>query len=105
MNIFYSDRFEYGLDNVDSRRVVIKLIMACGLWPVAEHAYRLTQQLDPRSEGRGVLQFKTGLQSIIKVLNILNPLHPENISNLVNHKDILSWNSACEDHTPYIAIP
>ncbi|KAG0567651.1 hypothetical protein KC19_7G151300 [Ceratodon purpureus] len=33
---------------------------------LAEHAYRLTQQLDPNSEGRGVLQFKTGLKSLIK---------------------------------------
>lgn len=44
--------------------------MACGLGLVAEHAYRLTQQLDPRSEGRGVLQFKTGLKSIIKVVSL-----------------------------------
>jgi callose synthase len=42
--------------------------MACGLELVAEYAYGLTQRLDPKSEGRGVLQFKTGLKSIIKVV-------------------------------------
>lgn len=34
---------------------------------VCEHAYSLSQNLDPNSEGRGVLQFKTGLMSVIKV--------------------------------------
>lgn len=34
---------------------------------VCEHAYTLAQNLDPNSEGRGVLQFKTGLMSVIKV--------------------------------------
>lgn len=34
---------------------------------VCEHAYSLAQNLDPNSEGRGVLQFKTGLMSVIKV--------------------------------------
>lgn len=34
---------------------------------VCEYAYSLSQNLDPRSDGRGVLQFKTGLLSIIKV--------------------------------------
>ncbi|KAJ9549228.1 hypothetical protein OSB04_021771 [Centaurea solstitialis] len=33
---------------------------------LCEHAYTLAQNLDPNSEGRGVLQFKTGLMSIIK---------------------------------------
>ncbi|XP_021897923.1 callose synthase 9-like [Carica papaya] len=33
---------------------------------VCEHAYSLAQNLDPNSEGRGVLQFKTGLMSVIK---------------------------------------
>lgn len=37
------------------------------LVPVCEHAYSLAQNLDPNSEGRGVLQFKTGLMSVIKV--------------------------------------
>ena len=38
------------------------------VWPqVCEHAYSLAQNLDPNSEGRGVLQFKTGLMSVIKV--------------------------------------
>lgn len=34
---------------------------------VSEYAYTLVQDLDPNSEGRGVLQFKTGLLSVIKV--------------------------------------
>lgn len=34
---------------------------------VCEQAYTLAQNLDPSSEGRGMLQFKTGLQSVIKV--------------------------------------
>ncbi|KAH9302684.1 hypothetical protein KI387_014267, partial [Taxus chinensis] len=33
---------------------------------LCEHAYSLAQNLDPASEGRGVLQFKTGLMSVIK---------------------------------------
>uniref|UniRef100_A0AAU6MUB7 1,3-beta-glucan synthase n=1 Tax=Paeonia lactiflora TaxID=35924 RepID=A0AAU6MUB7_PAELC len=33
---------------------------------LCEHAYSLSQSLDPNSEGRGVLQFKTGLMSVIK---------------------------------------
>ncbi|XWS52423.1 hypothetical protein CRYUN_Cryun11dG0069800 [Craigia yunnanensis] len=33
---------------------------------LCEHAYSLAQNLDPNSEGRGVLQFKTGLMSGIK---------------------------------------
>lgn len=33
---------------------------------LCEHAYSLAQSLDPNSEGRGVLQFKTGLNSLIK---------------------------------------
>ncbi|KAH7332248.1 hypothetical protein KP509_20G078000 [Ceratopteris richardii] len=33
---------------------------------LCEHAYSLSQDLDPNSEGRGVLQFKTGLMSVIK---------------------------------------
>jgi len=37
------------------------------LFAVCEHAYSLSQNLDPNSEGRGVLQFKTGLMSVIKV--------------------------------------
>uniref|UniRef100_J3MAM8 1,3-beta-glucan synthase component FKS1-like domain-containing protein n=1 Tax=Oryza brachyantha TaxID=4533 RepID=J3MAM8_ORYBR len=34
--------------------------------PVCEQAYTMAQNLDPGSEGRGVLQFKTGLASVIK---------------------------------------
>ncbi|KAM7273838.1 hypothetical protein ACFE04_028502 [Oxalis oulophora] len=33
---------------------------------LCEHGYSLAQNLDPNSEGRGVLQFKTGLMSVIK---------------------------------------
>ncbi|CAN6573084.1 unnamed protein product [Malus baccata var. baccata] len=33
---------------------------------LCEHAYSLAHNLDPNSEGRGVLQFKTGLMSVIK---------------------------------------
>uniref|UniRef100_A0A2P2MBL0 1,3-beta-glucan synthase n=1 Tax=Rhizophora mucronata TaxID=61149 RepID=A0A2P2MBL0_RHIMU len=33
---------------------------------LCEQAYSLAQNLDPNSEGRGVLQFKTGLMSVIK---------------------------------------
>ncbi|XP_062094116.1 callose synthase 9-like [Humulus lupulus] len=33
---------------------------------LCEHAYSLAQNLDPDSEGRGVLQFKAGLMSVIK---------------------------------------
>ncbi|KAF3791007.1 Callose synthase 10 [Nymphaea thermarum] len=33
---------------------------------LCEQAYTLAQNLDPKSEGRGVLQFKTGLMSVIK---------------------------------------
>ncbi|XP_062017344.1 callose synthase 9-like [Rosa rugosa] len=32
-----------------------------------EHGYSLAQNLDPNSEGRGVLHFETGLMSVIKV--------------------------------------
>ncbi|KNA05699.1 hypothetical protein SOVF_187870 [Spinacia oleracea] len=33
---------------------------------LCEHAYSMAQNLDPNSEGRGVMQFKTGLMSVIK---------------------------------------
>ncbi|KAH9625672.1 hypothetical protein KSS87_000065 [Heliosperma pusillum] len=33
---------------------------------LCEQAYTMAQNLDPNSEGRGVLQFKTGLMSVIK---------------------------------------
>lgn len=33
---------------------------------LCEHAYSLAQNLDPNSVGRGVLQFKTGLMSVIR---------------------------------------
>lgn len=34
---------------------------------MCEQAYSMAQNLDPTSDGRGVLQFKTGLMSVIKV--------------------------------------
>lgn len=34
---------------------------------VCEHAHSLAQKLDPNSEGISVLQFRTGLMSVIKV--------------------------------------
>lgn len=62
------------------------------VWVVAEHAYRLTQQLDPRSEGRGVLQFKTGLKSIIKVVTQYSPKPPKAFSTAeMNYEDVRSW--------------
>ncbi|KAK9926737.1 hypothetical protein M0R45_023950 [Rubus argutus] len=33
---------------------------------LCEQAYSMAQNLDPTSDGRGVLQFKTGLMSVIK---------------------------------------
>ncbi|XP_048628238.1 callose synthase 10-like [Brassica napus] len=33
---------------------------------LCEQAYSMAQNLDPNSDGRGVLQFKTGLMSVIK---------------------------------------
>lgn len=41
---------------------------------VCEQAYSMAQSLDPNSDGRGVLQFKTGLMSVIKVFLKLNLL-------------------------------
>lgn len=38
---------------------------------VCEYGYSMAQNLDPNSEGRGVLQFKTGLMSVIKVFILL----------------------------------
>ncbi|TMX01901.1 hypothetical protein EJD97_023188, partial [Solanum chilense] len=41
-------------------------LYANSVYVICEHAYSLAQNLDPNSEGRGVLQFKTGLMSVIK---------------------------------------
>ena len=38
---------------------------------MCEQAYSMAQNLDPNSDGRGVLQFKTGLMSVIKVLVVI----------------------------------
>ncbi|KAG6419846.1 hypothetical protein SASPL_116358 [Salvia splendens] len=46
---------------------IARILNARKLCPaLCEHAYSLAQNLDPNSEGRGVLQFKTGLMSVIK---------------------------------------
>lgn len=50
------------------------------VWVVDEHALKLTQQLDPKSEGRGVLQFKTALKSIIKVSTLESSCTAEFVS-------------------------
>lgn len=44
---------------------------------VCEQAYTMAQNLDPNSDGRGVLQFKTGLMSVIKVLFKCNLVHTQ----------------------------
>lgn len=43
---------------------------------VCEQAYTMAQNLDPNSIGRGVLQFKTGLMSVIKVIEANLLRHP-----------------------------
>lgn len=45
--------------------IIVLFILVC------EQAYTMAQNLDPNSDGRGVLQFKTGLMSVIKVLSCL----------------------------------
>lgn len=50
----------YALNVIDDIYIILLPV-------VCEHAYSLAQNLDPNSEGRGVLQFKTGLMSVIKV--------------------------------------
>ncbi len=42
-------------------------LLACFLSAVYEYAFTLVHQLDPMSEGRDVLQLKTGLSSMISV--------------------------------------
>lgn len=48
-------------DNVNLFTICMVSILVC------EQAYSMAQNLDPNSDGRGVLQFKTGLMSVIKV--------------------------------------
>ncbi|XP_059430070.1 callose synthase 9 [Corylus avellana] len=50
---------------------------------LCEHAYSLAQNLDPNSEGRGVLQFKTGLMSVIK-----QKLAKREVGNIDRSQDI-----------------
>ncbi len=47
------------------------MIISSPCTPVCEQAYTMAQNLDPDSDGRGVLQFKTGLASVIKVYMLL----------------------------------
>ncbi|KAM7502791.1 hypothetical protein LguiB_001695 [Lonicera macranthoides] len=54
---------------------------------LCEHAYSLAQNLDPNSEGRGVLQFKTGLQSLIK-----QKLAKREVGNIDRSQDIIRLN-------------
>ena len=75
--------------------------MACGLGLVAEHAYRLTQQLDPNSEGRGVLQFKTGLKSLIKVV-ILFPINFGNSE--IGCFGVVKYENLFNHHIQYTAL-
>lgn len=51
-------------------------LSAFSLFPVCEQAYSMAQNLDPSSDGRGVLQFKTGLMSVIKVVMVVGPVFP-----------------------------
>ncbi|TVU31475.1 hypothetical protein EJB05_23161, partial [Eragrostis curvula] len=46
--------------------VTLSLVISVMLIVVCEQAYTMAQNLDPTSDGRGVLQFKTGLASVIK---------------------------------------
>lgn len=54
---------------------------------LCEHAYSLAQNLDPNSEGRGVLQFKTGLMSLIK-----QKLAKREAGNIDRSRDIIRLN-------------
>lgn len=63
------------LESIDSVLFVICISMTFYFWSsVCEQAYSMAQNLDPNSDGRGVLQFKTGLMSIIKVLVVIGEL-------------------------------
>lgn len=66
-NIFLENSYIY----FDQQAPIDMIPIVCSnnsyLFAVCEHAYSLSQNLDPNSEGRGVLQFKTGLMSVIKV--------------------------------------
>lgn len=50
---------------------------------LCEQAYRMAQNLDPNSDGRGVLQFKTGLMSVIK-----QKLVKKDGASIDRHRDI-----------------
>ncbi|KAF3455959.1 hypothetical protein FNV43_RR00602 [Rhamnella rubrinervis] len=51
---------------------------------LCEKAYSMAQNLDPNSDGRGVLQFKTGLMSVIKVMANPEPVMAEREIKQVN---------------------
>ncbi|KAH7668690.1 callose synthase protein [Dioscorea alata] len=53
------DRILHAADEIENEDPNVARILC-------EHAYSRAQNLDPSSEGRGVLQFKTGLASLIK---------------------------------------
>lgn len=61
------------------------------LCSVCEQAYTMAQNLDPSSAGRGVLQFKTGLMSVIKVDNSIYMEFGCSIWLFSNHVYFLSF--------------
>lgn len=69
----WTDRLFYW-PNASMHYLTMQFVLLVGFWirAVCEYAYTLVQGLDPNSEGRGVLQFKTGLLSVIKVLRNTN---------------------------------
>ncbi|KAM0882138.1 hypothetical protein ACQ4PT_032510 [Festuca glaucescens] len=50
---------------------------------LCEQAYTMAQNLDPSSDGRGVLQFKTGLASVIKVCPVLTVISVQSLFRLM----------------------
>ncbi|KAK2968255.1 hypothetical protein RJ640_030305 [Escallonia rubra] len=52
--------------NVARIRTFFTVIPLLFAFKLCEQAYSMAQNLDPSSDGRGVLQFKTGLMSVIK---------------------------------------
>lgn len=52
---------------MQSLTVILLLTVWSGCGAVYEYAYNLTQQMDPMNQGRGVLQFKSALKSVLMV--------------------------------------
>lgn len=50
----------------------------------------MAQNLDPNSDGRGVLQFKTGLMSVIKVFFFSNMSIPAKRYKVLLSHDVIS---------------